>query len=248
VKLFLRPLTKIYVVFKNMFVSIFCKQVRKEREEYHMAALKVQIGRLEDALAAETKRRVDATTALDELARTQVFEMEQRLRQQLQEEHQGLQDRLDMLDERLGALQQKWNADSNDQVELIRNKAADLNRSLQSIQEHQDSERKARLKREGSLLQQVELHAKEFEERWNEERSDRIQKLGELEDRMVRHEARLAMEQKRYEERIEAELTLLKEELAQEVEERQTQDEEIVAALNRYTQQLQQSLSILSSD
>ena len=66
-----------------------------------MAALKVQIGRLEDALAAETKRRVDATTALDDLARTQVFEMEQRLKQQLQEEHKGLQGRLDALEKRL---------------------------------------------------------------------------------------------------------------------------------------------------
>jgi hypothetical protein len=36
--------------------------------------------------------------------------------------------------------------------------------------------------------------------------------------------------------------------LAEEIEERQAQDEEIVAALNRYTSQLQQSLSILSSD
>jgi hypothetical protein len=210
--------------------------------------LKVQIGRLEDALAAETKRRVDATTALDELARTQIFDMEQRLRQQLQEEHRGLQVRLDALDDRLEALEQKWNTDSNDQIELVRGKAGDLNKSLQSIQEQQDAERKARLKREGNLLQQVELHAKEFQERWNEERTDRIQKLGELQDRIVRHEARFTMEQKLYEERIEAELTLLKEELTQEVKERQTQDEEIVAALNRYTQQLQQSLAILSSD
>jgi hypothetical protein len=210
--------------------------------------LKVQIGRLEDALAAETKRRVDATTALDELARTQIFDMEQRLRQQLQEEHRGLQVRLDALDDRLEALEQKWNTDSNDQIELVRGKAGDLNKSLQSIQEQQDAERKARLKREGNLLQQVELHAKEFQERWNEERTDRIQKLGELQDRIVRHEARFTMEQKLYEERIEAELTLLKEELTQEVKERQTQDEEIVAALNRYTQQLQQSLAILSSE
>lgn len=208
----------------------------------------MQIGRLEDALAAETKRRVDATTALDELARTQIFDMEQRLRQQLQEEHRGLQVRLDALDDRLEALEQKWNTDSNDQIELVRGKAGDLNKSLQSIQEQQDAERKARLKREGNLLQQVELHAKEFQERWNEERTDRIQKLGELQDRIVRHEARFTMEQKLYEERIEAELTLLKEELTQEVKERQTQDEEIVAALNRYTQQLQQSLAILSSD
>ena len=55
-------------------------QVRKEREDYHIAHIKVQMSRLEDALAAETKRRVDATTSLDELSRTQVLEMEERVR------------------------------------------------------------------------------------------------------------------------------------------------------------------------
>jgi ribosome-associated translation inhibitor RaiA len=98
------------------------------------------------------------------------------------------------------------------------------------------------------LLQQVEEHSKEFEDRWTSERTDRIQRLEELEDQIIRNEARLALEQKKYEERIEIELTSLKEELAIEADERQAQDEDIVAALNRYTQQLQQSLSILSSD
>jgi hypothetical protein len=223
-------------------------QIRREKEEYHMAALKVQMVRLEDALAAETKRRVDATTRLDELARTQIYEMEQRLRKQLEEDHQEVKERLDTLEERLCALEQKWMKDSGDQMEIVQNKAADLGKELQIIQEQQAAERKARLKREGSLLQQVEQHAKEFEERWNEERNDRIQRISEVEDKVIRHEARLAMEQKKFEERVEAELKSLKQELAEEVEERQAQDEEIVAALNRYTQQLQHSLSILSSD
>ena len=213
-----------------------------------MAAFKIQMGRLEDALAAETKRRVDATTSLDEVARTQVFEMEQRLKQQLQEDNKGLHDRMDALEERVKALEQKWAKDSNDQTELVQSKAADLTKTLQGIQGQQDTERKARLKREGHLLQQVEQHAKEFEERWSLERSDRVQKMSELENQILRNEARMAMEQKRYQERLEKEMTLLKKELAEEIEERQSQDEEIVAALNRYTTQLQQSLSILSSD
>ena len=223
-------------------------RVRREKEEYHMAALNVQIRRLEDALAAETRRRVDATTSLDEMARTEVYEMEKRLRQQLEEEHKEVKERLDTLEERVRAIEEKFIKDSNDQMESVQNKAADLGKALQSIIENQEAERKARLKREGNLLQQVEQHAKEFEERWTQERNDRIQRIGEVEDKVIRHEARLAMEQKKFEEKVEAELNSLKEELAEEVEERQAQDEEIVAALNRYTQQLQHSLSILSSD
>jgi len=223
-------------------------RVRKEREDYHIANIKVQMSRLEDALAAETKRRVDATTALDELARTQVHEMEERVRGQLQQENDKLQIRLGSLEERVKMLELNWTNDSTNQVELVQSKAANLGKSISQIREDQDMERKARLRRECLLLQQVEAHSKEFEERWISERSDRIKRLEELEDQIVRNEARLALEQRKNEERIEVELSALKEELAIEAIERRTQDEEIVAALNRYTQQLQHSLSILSSD
>lgn len=206
------------------------------------------MSRLEDALAAETKRRVDATTALDELARTQVHEMEDRVRGQLREENERLQRRLGGLEERVRALEENWVVDSNNMIELVNNKAADLSKSISQIRDDQKMERKGRLKREGILLQQVEAHANEAEDRWTSEREDRVQRLKELEDQIIRNEARLALEQKRYEDRIEKELTSLKDELEIEATERQTQDEEIVAALNRYTQQLQHSLSILSSD
>ena len=223
-------------------------QVRKEREDYHIAHIKVQMSRLEDALAAETKRRVDATTSLDELSRTQVHEMEERVRGQLSQENEKLQQRLGALEERVRTLEQNWTNESKHQTDLVHSKASDLGKSIEQIRDDQDMERKARLKREGILLQQVEEHSKEFDDRWTSERTDRIQRLEGLEDQIVRNEARLALEQKKYEQRIETELTSLKEELAIEADERQAQDEDIVAALNRYTLQLQQSLSILSSD
>jgi len=204
--------------------------------------------RLEEALAAETKRRVDATTALDELARSQVHEMEERVRGQLREEDERLQSRLTQLEERVRKLEEKWVTDTQIQIEAVNSKAADLNKSISQIRDDQDMDRKARLKRERILLQQVEAHTKETEERWTSERNERIKRMKELEDQVIRNEARLALEQKRYEDRIEKELVLLKEELEAETIERQTQDEEIVAALNRYTKQLQHSLSILSSD
>ena len=231
-----------------MIIWVITTKDRKEREDYHIARIKVQVGLLEDALAAETKRRVDATTALDELSRTQVHEMEQRVRGQLQEENEKLQSRLGALEERVRTLEQNWTKESNKQIELVESKATDIGKLIALIQDDQDMERKARLKREGLLLQQVEEHSKEFEDRWTSERKDRIQRLETLEDQIVRNEALLALEQKRYEDRVETELNSLKEELAVEAVERQAQDEEIVAALNRYTQQLQHSLSILSSD
>mmetsp|Transcript_6190 Transcript_6190/g.15027 ORF Transcript_6190/g.15027 Transcript_6190/m.15027 type:complete len:333 (-) Transcript_6190:1450-2448(-) len=223
-------------------------KVRKEREDYHIAHIKVQMGRLEDALAAETKRRVDATTALDELARTQVHEMEERVRSQLREENETLQRRLSALEERVTFLEQNWQKDADHQIRIVNQKSADLTKSISQIRDEQNMERKARLKREGILLQQVEGHARDAQESWRKERKDRIQKLEHLEKQIIRNEARLALEQKRYEDKIESELAALRQEVETEAMEREVQDETIVAALNRYTKQLQHSLSILSSD
>lgn len=220
-------------------------RLRKEREEHHMATLKVQLGRLEDALAAETTRRVDATTGLDDTARRQIYEMEQRLRQQLQDDHAQLYDRLDQLEHRVQFLQEKWQTESGDQLKSIEAKAEGLAKALGGIRQGQAVERKARLRREGQLLEQVESVAKEFEERWNHERQDRINRIGELEQQITGHEARLMQKQQEYEDRIDEELAALQQELALEVQERQAGDDEIVAALNRHTEQMKRHLAIL---
>jgi uncharacterized protein YukE len=213
-----------------------------------VAELKVQIVRLEDALAAETKRRVDATTQLDERARVQVYDLEERLRQQLQEDNHKLQERLATLEARFDELEQHWEGTSSAQMETIHKTSTDFGNALEHLQQEQDTERKARLRREGTLLQQVENHAKEFEDRWNAERQDRLERVRQLEELMDGQESKRVKEQAEFQRRVSQELESLRQELEEEVEERQIQDEDIVSALNRYTQQLQQSLSILSSD
>lgn len=208
----------------------------------------MQIARLEDALVAETRRRVDATTKLDDQAREQVYEMEQRLRQQLEQDNEKLQSRVGALESRLKELEERWTHDSAQQMESITQKAQEFSKALEQFQQEHDMERKARLRREGGLLQQVEHHAKEFEDRWNAERQERLDQVAKLEKILMEKETQREREQTSFQRRIEEELGFLRSEIELEVEERQAQDEQIVAALNRYTQQLQNGVSILGDD
>lgn len=203
---------------------------------------------MEDALAAETKRRVDATTQIDDQARQQIYEMEERLRKQLEEDNVKLQGRISSLEDRLTRLEEQWSFDANKQLESITQQAHEFSVTLEQLQQDQEEERKSRLRREGSLLQQVEHHAKEFQNRWNGERQERLDQIAKLEQKLKDREQEREREQAAFQQRVEEEIELLRTELDLEVHERQTQDEEIVAALNRYTQQLQESLSILSSE
>lgn len=210
--------------------------------------MKVQISRLEEALTAETRRRVDATTSLDDQARLQVYEMEERLKKQLEEDNIKLEHRLATLESRIGELEHRWTQEAHSQVESVQRKGEEFAKALEQLQQEQDVERKARLRREGSLLRQVENHAKEFEDRWTSERKDRINRVATLEASLLKKEEKRSQERAAFQQRVDEELSALKAEIDLEIQERQIQDEDIVSALNRYTQQLQQSLSILSSD
>ena len=214
----------------------------------NVAELKVQIVRLEDALAAETRRRVDATTKLDSMAREEVYEMEKRLRKQLESDNEQIALRLSKIESRLADIETKFSKDTTMISDQITMKSTELRTSMDQIQQEQDMERKSRLKRESKLIEQIETHQKEFEDRWNIERSERLQQISNLERKVANQESTRVHEQADFQRRAELELETLRRELDEETLERQQQDDEIVAALNRYTQQLQHSLSILSSD
>ena len=91
--------------------------MRKEREEFSVAELKVQICRLEDALAAETKRRVDATTGLDDKTREEIYNMEERLRQQMIEDNKRLEERIKVIEARLEEFEYRWEKESAHQLD-----------------------------------------------------------------------------------------------------------------------------------
>jgi DNA repair exonuclease SbcCD ATPase subunit len=213
-----------------------------------VAELKVQILRLEDALAAETKRRVDATTSLDDKARDQIYEMEERLQEQMMKDNKRLEARLEQVEARMEELGDRWEKDSAVQLNTISRKSQDFEKELKQLQLEQDTERKARLRREGNLLQQVENHATEFEERWKLERDERENRIDHLEQNMNQQLAKGMHDEQIFQQKVQTELEELQRELEEESLERQTQDQEIVEALNRYTKQLQESLSILSCD
>ena len=145
-------------------------------------------------------------------------------------------------------IEERWTRDSKSQFDLIEKKSSQLRDAIERIQIEQDAERRARLKREGKLVEQIESHRREFEDRWNDERSERGDEISTLQAEVEKHESKRADEHADVQRRVESDLADLRREFSLEKKERQEQDDEIVAALNRYTQQLQKSLSILSSD
>jgi len=221
-------------------------RIRKEREEYSVAELRVRVTKLEQALAAQVKRRVDSLHQLELKSQEQIYNMEQRLADLVKEQTQTTSARIESLEQRLQELECKFEEESETQAISVAYTTKEFQEMLHDLQHSVDVEKKQRLVREGRFLQQLESHQQLTKSTLQEEtktRQDEIQKLEQnLENSKTEHTTQTLL----WQTKIQSELQKLELELKDEVSQRQDQDEEIVQALNRYTKQLQHSLSILS--
>jgi hypothetical protein len=94
----------------------------------------------------------------------------------------------------------------------------------------------------------MEALSLKYEEQWKTERQERLNTCAVLTERMDDQDRQRDELVHDYTDRLRGELNALQNDLQQETVDRLYQDEEIVGALNRYTSQLQKSLSYIVSD
>lgn len=235
-----------FVAFTHLILSF--SQVRKEREDYSVAELRVKIQNLEQALTAEVKRRLDATHSLEDRTKQHVTELEERLVTRMESMNLNLRTKLLNVEERLTSLEEVIERDFEQHNQCVVVQAEAFRVSLAQVQRDMEHEKKSRLIREGRLLQQVETHAKELEQLYKQEQEERIASIATLTGTLTSQTTNLKEQQSTWESQIQAELNGLHGDLEREIKERQAEDEDIVTALHQYTQQLQHSLNILNDE
>jgi hypothetical protein len=223
-------------------------KMRREREDTAVAELRTQVSRLEAALAGESKRRVAAVQALKQECTSQLQATEERLLVKLAEDRNASEVRLTATESRLAALEAQWQTDIQRTEKDLDQQAGQLKGSIEKLREAQEQERASRLDREGRLLQQMEALSLKYEEQWKTERQERLDTCAVLTGRMDDQDRQRDELVHDYTDRLRGELNALQNDLQQETVDRLYQDEEIVGALNRYTSQLQKSLSYIVSD
>jgi chromosome segregation ATPase len=223
-------------------------RMRRAKEDSYVAELRVKVSRLEQALAAETKRRVEAMRSLERQAKEEIQHWEERQLNELKEQREIFEDRMGKLEERFNQLEERWKKESEQQKQQVNRKGEEFQAALDELRKEAETERKLRLVREGQFLQQIESHEKDYEELWNKERQERIESVGELVNQLESNEETRKDARKAVEVRLEHELAQLQRELQQETEERKKRDNEISTALDRYTYLFQQNLNILNDD
>ena len=220
-------------------------QKRKEKDEHCVAELRVAMTNMDRSLTQEIKRRIEGNKMLENKAREEILSMEERMMSMLEEKVGIFRDSLQLLEDKVKQLNERLEEEKERIPKDIEERGAELKSMLLGFQNEFSVERRDRLTREGRIMKQLTDHAQDLTGLWENESGERQNDSYELRTRLEHHENNRAKADNDFESLILSELQALKMELQKETMERKVEDDEIVEALNRYTANLQKSLSML---
>ena len=218
-------------------------RVRRQKDEHSVAELRVQLDGMERALSAEIRRRIELNRTLERRCSERLRDMEGRVGLLIEERAEAVRVRVEAVEVRAAELGRRLEEEAGRVPRDIERRGRELAEMLAKVRDEMDEERSGRLGREGRILRQIAEHREHVEGMVRKEREARAAAVGEVREMLERAGAEGEGEGATLEERVLAEAEELRELAAGEARERRAADDEIVAALNRYTDQLQRSLA-----
>lgn len=217
---------------------------RKDAEETQLNSLRDNIARLEKTLGAEIKRRVEANKALQGMFEAQVATVQDKL-------EAGLLDRLDQLHVAVESLNERVDAVTSDFTQAreqyirdIEDKSAMVAKDAAGLQVAFQNERSDRKERETLIVAKLRDLDGRTVERLAGDQQEMDQKYAAL-----REEFEVAVKEehdKRFQDYILEEMAALKNGLVVESQTREKADDDIVIALNHYTNAIQDALRVVN--
>ena len=221
--------------------------MRKEKEEHSLAQVTIQLTAAERALTMETQRRIQSTHAVQKSCTQKIQEMERNFERILNERSLRMEERLVSVQQKVEELTNRFDVEKESVPKDIDERGKELKEMLNTFQRELSEERTDRLNREGRILKQMEDNSSTIFGAIENETNKREEIVYGLQSRIEENERQRTQNEQELQSKLQSEMDELKGMIDREEKERQLGDEEIVNALERYTQQLQSSLSVISS-
>ena len=221
--------------------------MRKEKEEHSLAQVTIQLTAAERALTMETQRRIQSTHAIQKSCTQKIQEMERNFERILNERSLRMEERLVSVQQKVEELTNRFEVEKESVPKDMDIRGKELKEMLNTFQRELSEERTDRLSREGRILKQMEDNSSSIFGSIESETNEREQIVYGLQSRIEENERQRTQNEQELQSKLQNEMDELKGMIDREEKERQLGDEEIVNALERYTQQLQSSLSVISS-
>ena len=222
-------------------------RLRREKDATKVSAMKAEMGRLEGALRDQGAVHARMNEDLQQHCDAELTKAKDAFASLLDHQNRRVHERLDVLEKRADALDALFADEKARILREIEERSADLSKLLDEFQNAFEKERKARIVREGSITSQTEQHERHTTTAFDEERSARDARVAAIHEELASCVASRTAADVQLERVCASEISKIQASLDVEVTQRELQDDNIIKALNQYTNKLQSSLSIINS-
>mmetsp|Transcript_22300 Transcript_22300/g.32460 ORF Transcript_22300/g.32460 Transcript_22300/m.32460 type:complete len:256 (-) Transcript_22300:274-1041(-) len=220
---------------------------RREKDEFRIAELKMEMKRLDNELTAEIKKRTEMNKSTQAWFEGELLALNTKFRDVLQEKSEASMDKLEILDMRITKLGEHFDREKTAILNQIEERGRELADMLNKFKDEFDHDRELRLARDAQMVKQLTDHEHIVGEKFEKQIQAREARYSALRIMLEDNIKLRDKAEERFQSFFEREVHRLHNDVREESEVREREDDEIVEALNRYTIKLQTSLKLLNS-
>jgi len=220
--------------------------VRKQAEDARVARIEREVVKVEKVLATETKRRIEASKTLQTVFETKITALQKAFKEELRVAFEPLQAQIDALVGRVETLEKTMQDEKRDREKEIQKANKEILDKFRVHQKQFEIEKVARLQRESQVLKRVGDEVFRLQQKITAERSSREASIIVMKDDfMTAHKAREKADEV-FKSEMLRKMAIVEKDLEVETRNRVASEEQLVQALNDYTEALQDGLRIVN--
>jgi len=220
--------------------------LRKQAEEQRVQRMERELTKIEQVLATETKRRIEAGKALQTMFEAKVAALQREFKMELRGAFEPLQAQIDALVGRVEKLELTMENERRDREKEIQKANKEVLDKFAIHQKQFEVEKVTRLQREAQTLKRVGDEVFRIQQKITAERTAREAAIVLMKDDfMTAHKAREKADEI-FKSEMLRKMAVVEKDLEVETKNREASEEQLVNALNDYTRALQDGLRIVN--
>lgn len=220
--------------------------IRKQAEEARVVRMERELGKIETVLATETKRRIEASKALQTMFEAKVIALQREFKSELRAAYEPLQSQIDALVGRVEQLELTMENERRDREKEIQKANKEVLDKFAVHQKQFEVEKVTRLQREAQTLKRIGDEVFRMQQKITAERTAREASIVLMKDDfMAAHKAREKADEV-FKSEMLRKMAVVEKDLEIETKNREASEEQLVNALNDYTRALQDGLRIVN--
>ena len=220
--------------------------IRKQAEEARVIRMERELGKIEQVLATETKRRIEASKALQTMFEAKVIALQKEFKGELRSAFEPLQAQIDALVSRVEQLELTMENERRDREKEIQKANKEVLDKFAVHQKQFEVEKVTRLQREAQTLKRVGDEVFRVQQKVAAERTAREAAIVLMKDDFYSSVKAREKADEIFKAEMFRKMAAVERDLEVETANRVASEEQLVTALNDYTKNLQDGLRIVN--